>query len=83
MILDGADRNALHDFLAENNIPSMIYYPVPAHRQKMFEAFGGNNYNLPVTDALTERVISLPIHTEMDGEQQSCITNKVLEFVNK
>ena len=83
LILDGADRNALHDFLAENNIPSMIYYPVPAHRQKMFEAFGGNNYNLPVTDSLTKRVISLPIHTEMDEEQQSCITNKVLEFVNK
>ena len=76
-------RNALNTFLAENNIPSMIYYPVPAHRQKMFEAFGGGNYNLPVTDWLTERVISLPIHTELDEEQQSYITNKVLEFVNK
>ena len=76
-------RNALNTFLAENNIPSMIYYPVPAHRQKMFEAFGGGDYNLPVTDWLTERVISLPIHTELDEEQQSYITNKVLEFVNK
>lgn len=76
-------RNALNTFLAENNIPSMIYYPVPAHRQKMFEAFGGGDYNLPVTDWLTERVISLPIHTELDEEQQSYITSKVLEFVNK
>jgi len=76
-------RNALNTFLAENNIPSMIYYPVPAHRQKMFEAFGGGDYNLPITDWLTERVISLPIHTELDEEQQSYITNKVLEFVNK
>ena len=80
LVLQDVDRNALHTFLAKNNIPSMIYYPVPAHRQKMFEAFGGGDYNLPVTDWLTERVISLPIHTELDEEQQAYITNKVLEF---
>ena len=61
----------------------MIYYPVPAHRQKMFEAFGGDDYNLPQTDWLTKRVISLPIHTELDEEQQAYITSKVLEFINK
>jgi UDP-2-acetamido-2-deoxy-ribo-hexuluronate aminotransferase len=73
----------LHEFLASKGIPSMIYYPVPAHRQNMFSAFGGSDYNLPVTDWLTERVISLPIHTELDEEQQSFIANGVLEFVNK
>ncbi len=83
LILENVDRNALHTFLAENNIPSMIYYPVPAHQQKMFESFGGSNYNLPITDWLTERVISLPIHTELDEEQQSFIINKVLEFINR
>ena len=33
----------------------MIYYPVPAHRQKMFDAFGGSNYQLPVTDWLNRK----------------------------
>jgi dTDP-4-amino-4,6-dideoxygalactose transaminase len=70
-------------FLAENDIPSMIYYPVPAHKQKMFAAFGGGDYNLETTDWLTHRVISLPIHTEMEEEQQKLICNKVLEFINK
>ena len=83
LILQDADRNAMVDFLAENNIPSMIYYPVPAHRQKMFAAFGGGDYDLPVTDWLTERVISLPIHTELDEEQQTFIIKKVLEFINR
>ena len=83
LILQDVDRNGLNTFLAGNNIPSMLYYPVPAHRQKMFEAFGGADYDLPVTDWLTERVISLPMHTELDEEQQSYIVNKVLEFVNK
>ena len=83
LILENTDRDALHTFLSENNIPSMIYYPVPAHRQKMFAAFGGSEYNLPDTDWLTERVISLPMHTELDKEQQTYITNKVLEFINR
>ncbi|MBS1509819.1 MAG: DegT/DnrJ/EryC1/StrS family aminotransferase [Bacteroidetes bacterium] len=83
LLLDGVDRDGLHQFLADNGVPSMIYYPVPAHRQKMFDAFGGSNFNLPVTDWLTERVISLPIHTELDEEQQQFVVTKVLEFVNR
>lgn len=76
-------RDGLNLFLAEHGVPSMIYYPVPAHKQKMFDAFGGSQFELPVTDWLTERVISLPIHTELDEEQQGFIASKVLEFVNK
>jgi len=40
MQLTGIDRDALVSFLATKEVPSMIYYPVPAHRQKMFSAFG-------------------------------------------
>ncbi|MBL0181865.1 MAG: DegT/DnrJ/EryC1/StrS family aminotransferase [Chitinophagaceae bacterium] len=83
LLLNGVDRDALSQFLTEQGVPNMIYYPVPAHRQKMFDAFGGSSYDLPLTDWLTERVISLPIHTELDEEQQSFIVQKVLEFINK
>ena len=83
LVLNDVYRDGLNQYLAEQGVPSMIYYPVPAHKQKMFEAFGGNDYNLPLTDWLTERVISLPIHTELDEEQQTFIANKVLEFVNR
>ena len=83
LILNEVNRDALHQFLADNGVPSMIYYPVPAHRQKMFDAFGGSSYKLPVTDWLTQRVISLPIHTELDEEQQSFIVSNVLEYINK
>lgn len=81
LTLIDVDRDALNEFLAEQKVPSMIYYPVPAHKQKMFDAFGGSAYQLPVTDWLTERVISLPIHTELDQEQQDFIISKVLEFI--
>ena len=81
--LNGVDRDGLNKWLADHDVPSMIYYPVPAHRQKMFDAFGGKNFELKVTDWLTERVISLPIHTEMDDEQLKHITTSVLEYVNQ
>ena len=82
MVLNGVDRDALNKYLADKNVPSMIYYPVPGHRQKMFASFNTSHVSLPVTDWLTERVISLPIHTELDQEQLQYITASVLEFVN-
>jgi dTDP-4-amino-4,6-dideoxygalactose transaminase len=59
----------------------MIYYPVPGHRQPMFASFGSASLNLPVTDALTDSVISLPIHTEMEEEQLHYITESVLAYL--
>jgi dTDP-4-amino-4,6-dideoxygalactose transaminase len=82
LTLEGHSRDGLNEFLAEKGIPSMIYYPVPAHRQKMFESFGSASLNLSVTDWLTERVISLPIHTEMQTEQLELITKTVAEYLN-
>jgi dTDP-4-amino-4,6-dideoxygalactose transaminase len=83
LILNDVDRDGLNKFLENHNVPSMIYYPVPAHRQKMFDAFGGSSFQLKTTDWLTERVISLPIHTEMDEDQLTHISGKVLEYVNR
>ena len=83
LLLEGVDRDGLNEYLASKNIPSMIYYPVPGHRQKMFEHFNSASVNLPITDWLTERVISLPIHTELDEEQIAYITSSVLEYVNQ
>jgi UDP-2-acetamido-2-deoxy-ribo-hexuluronate aminotransferase len=76
-------RDGLRKFLADHKIPSMIYYPVPGHRQKMFEHFNAVTQSMPVTDWLSDRIISLPMHTELDEEQLTFITNKVLEYVNK
>lgn len=74
-------RNDLQKFLAGHDIPSMLYYPVPGHKQKMFEHFNVASQHLPVTEWLTERVISLPMHTELDEEQLGFITSKVLDYL--
>ncbi len=83
LIVEGPSRDGLNEFLTSKDIPSMIYYPVPAHRQKMFASFGSADTVLPTTDWLTERVISLPIHTEMQEEQLEQITKTVADFFGK
>jgi dTDP-4-amino-4,6-dideoxygalactose transaminase len=82
LVLNGVNRDGLNAYLAEKKIPSMIYYPVPGHKQKMFASFGLENMDLPITDWLTERVISLPMHTELEQEQLELITTEVLNYVN-
>jgi len=81
--LEGADRDGLQQYLAGHGIPSMIYYPAPAHKQGMFDSFGLGDLDLPVTEALTKKVISFPIHTEMDEEQLSYICEHILAYVNQ
>ena len=78
--LSGHSREALQAHLQAAGIPSMIYYPIPAHRQKMFAAFDLQNLQLPLTEQLCRQVISLPIHTEMDEQQLSYIIENVLTF---
>jgi dTDP-4-amino-4,6-dideoxygalactose transaminase len=78
--LNGHSREALQAHLQAAGIPSMIYYPIPAHRQKMFAAFNLGNLQLPITEALCGQVISLPIHTEMDEQQLQYIIESVQSF---
>ena len=81
LILKDYNRDELVEQLASVGIPAMIYYPVPAHRQNMFSFLNLPAVDLPVTDWLTQRVISLPIHTELDQEQLTFIVDHFNNFV--
>lgn len=78
-ILNGK-RNELQQFLAEKDIPAMIYYPVALRKQKAYYQ-ESNDADFANTDQLLQEVISLPMHTELDEEQLKYISAAVLEFV--
>jgi len=78
-ILNGK-RNELQAFLAEKEIPAMIYYPVALRKQKAYYQ-ESNDADFVNTDKLLDQVISLPMHTELDEEQLKFITDSVLEFM--
>ena len=78
----GVDRDKMIEFLNDKGIPSMVYYPIPAHKQKMFASFGLEDQYLPITNELTTKVISLPIHTEMEEDQLEYICTQIKTFFN-
>ena len=76
----GGLRDALKDFLASRGIPSMVYYPLPLHRQK---AYAGDGRGLKFAEELADSVLSLPMHTELDGQVQEMIAETVREFFRR
>lgn len=78
--LQGVDREHFRKHLDANGIPSMVYYPVPLHLQKAYQISGIGKNVFPISERLSENVISLPIHTEMDDDQLSYICKKIEEY---
>ncbi len=83
MQVNGVDRDELMAKLKEVGIPSMIYYPIPAHQQKMFADIDLGETNLDLTHWLVRNVISIPIHTEMTPAQLEYISSNFLAIINK
>jgi dTDP-4-amino-4,6-dideoxygalactose transaminase len=79
----GGRRNSLRDCLENEGVPSMIYYPVPLHVQKAYAHLGYSPDDFPVTRELTEQVLSLPMHTELDDEQLAYITGCIRSKFNE
>ncbi|MDA9241787.1 DegT/DnrJ/EryC1/StrS family aminotransferase [Flavobacteriaceae bacterium] len=78
-VLSG-NRDELSKFLNENNIPHGIYYPIPLHKQKAYTDVNYNEENFKISNMMSEQVISLPMHSELDNDQIKFICNKVNEF---
>jgi len=78
----GGKRNNLRECLENEGIPSMIYYPVPLHMQKAYVHLGYSPGDFPVTRELSEQVLSLPMHTELDNEQLAYITGCIKSKFN-
>ncbi|MCS6990737.1 MAG: DegT/DnrJ/EryC1/StrS family aminotransferase [Chitinophagales bacterium] len=74
------ERDALVQYLHQRNIPAMIYYPVLCHQQKAFVGKGRLCGTLHHSYWLSQRVVSLPMHTELDSDQLQYIANSVKEF---
>ncbi|MDA9111383.1 DegT/DnrJ/EryC1/StrS family aminotransferase [Flavicella sp.] len=77
-----ADRDALMAHLQEKQIPCAIYYPIPLHKQKAYADSRYREEDFPVTNQLSDEVIALPMHTELEKEQQEFIIQTILEFLN-
>lgn len=79
---DREQRDGLQEFLKFHGIPTMIYYPIPMHKQKAFE--GNTLYQeCPVTEKLCETVLSLPMHPYIEESEILMISGYIKEFLMK
>jgi len=70
------ERDSLKENLSKNGIPSMIYYPIPLHKQQAYF----QNVSLPISENMCNRVLSLPICPELSIENQEFIIHIILNF---
>ncbi|MBO5829131.1 MAG: DegT/DnrJ/EryC1/StrS family aminotransferase [Paludibacteraceae bacterium] len=78
VIVDNYNRNELQAYLKERAIPTMVYYPKPLHLQDAYRK--EECKELPVSEFLSEKVLSLPMHTELDEEQLAYIVESIKSF---
>lgn len=78
-VLNGK-RNALKQYMADNGIPSMIYYPLPLQQQEAFSNITRAAESLDTAAELAASVLSLPIHTEISHEQQDMVIDAIKSF---
>jgi dTDP-4-amino-4,6-dideoxygalactose transaminase len=70
-------RNHLQTHLKNNEIPTAIYYPIPVHQQPAFK--NETNQPFPVTETISQKIMSLPMHPYLSTEQQQMIITAVLK----
>ncbi len=75
--INGNFRDQLKAYLAEQGIPSMVYYPKPLHFQKAFTTAIFNTEDLKLTELLCTKVLSLPMSPNLEEDQQDYIINHV------
>ncbi len=80
IVSDEIDRDTFKQYLQERGIPSMVYYPIPLHLQPAFEQPGLVEGSFPISEKLCKKVISLPMHTEMNQSQLDYIVSSIKEF---
>jgi dTDP-4-amino-4,6-dideoxygalactose transaminase len=82
-VIEAAERDRVRSGLQDAGIQSGVHYPVPIHLQKAYNYLGYRSGDLPVTEALSEHCLSLPIYPELSKEKMSRVASVLLDLENR
>ena len=78
--VENGKRDELAKYLQEHKVPNMIYYPVPLYKQLAYAEYSADGFELTNTEILCDTVLSLPMHSELSGDELAYITKTVYGF---
>jgi dTDP-4-amino-4,6-dideoxygalactose transaminase len=81
--IEVSDRDGLTAYARTRGVPTAAYYPIPIHKQDVYGRFPVGPGGLPVTEAKSHHVISLPMHPDLDEETQDYIVETVRNFAGR
>lgn len=73
-------RDALQEHLAASGVPTIIYYPEPLHMQKVYAGLGFRQGDHPVAEAVSKRILPLPMYPELSDEQVDHVIDSIRRF---
>ena len=75
------ERSFVQNKLKEKGIPSMIYYPIPLHKQKVYDGYNFNLEELRVTEKLCNVVLSIPMHPYLRDDEIDMVVNTLRDAI--
>ena len=76
-VIRTSNRNALQQYLTDNNIQTLIHYPIPPHKQHCYKEW--NSLSYPISEQIHNEILSLPMSPVLTDEE----VKKVVEVINK
>jgi dTDP-4-amino-4,6-dideoxygalactose transaminase len=80
-VVQAEDRESLRDHLSQRGIETGLHYPIPLHLQEAYASLGYQKGDFPVTEQVTERIVSLPMYPGMSMEAADYVSDAILEWV--
>jgi len=79
-VIQCEQRNELQAFLESKGVGTLIHYPTPAHRQQAYRYLNYAAGSMPATEAVANRILSLPLFPELTNEQVDFVIEAISEF---
>ncbi len=73
-------RDELQEFLAGRGVPTIIYYPLPLHLQKVYSDLGHRLGDFPIAEAVSKSILPLPIYPELTNDQVDYVIEMARQF---
>jgi dTDP-4-amino-4,6-dideoxygalactose transaminase len=79
-VIQADDRDGMRTHLDDTGVSTVVHYPIPIHLQDAYQDLGHSFVDFPVTEALAERLVSLPMFAEIEEDQVDYVARAVSSF---